>query len=161
MHDDFTWIGITKGTATGASGAGHLALTFGVLPRLALGVLAAAESVQGPHVEIGGVQNDNVGVGTLAMVGALADWRVDPGPTGWHFEGAACFARMTITDKAGTVPARAPKGGGLALGAGYDWSIAANWQFGVLARFLAASLDDQGVTHDAGALSALALISYH
>jgi hypothetical protein len=161
LHDSFEWIGVTKGTATGGSGAGHLALTFGVVPRLALGALLAGESVQAPHVELSGVETNNVGVGVLGMVGALADWRVKPEPTGLHFQGGVCFARMTIKDKAGAVPDRSPKGGGVALAAGWDWSLTPSWQFGVMGRFLGAQLTDQGITHDVVALSALALLSYH
>jgi hypothetical protein len=160
MHDSFTWIGLTNGTAAGASGAFQLALTYGLVPQLAVGLLAAGESVQAPHVEVGGVGNKNVGVGLLALVGAMVDWRPQPSPTGLHFEGAICAARMTIKEKSGAVPDRAPKGAGVALAAGYDWSLSQAWQFGLLARFLGAKLSDQGTDHDAFALSALAVISY-
>jgi hypothetical protein len=161
LHDSFDWIGVTKGTATGGSGAGQLAVTYGVIPRLALGVVLAGESVQSPHVEVSGVTSNTVDVGTLGMVGAIADLRVNSAPTGLHFEGAACFARMTIKDKTPVGPDRAPKGGGFVLAAGYDWALSPSLQLGVLARFLGAKLSDEGTDHDVVALSALALLSYH
>jgi Tetratricopeptide repeat len=162
LHDNFTSLGgLSKGTATGATAAFQLAVTTGVIPRLALGVLAAGESVQSPKVQIGGVTNNNVSIGLLGFLGAAVDWRLDPRPAGWHFEGAVGGARLTVKDKSGAVSGQTPAGAALVLAAGYDWALTPSWQFGLLARFLGASLSDQGVSHDVGALSALALVSYH
>ena len=162
FHDDFTWLGITNGTATGASGAFQLAVTLGVLPRLALGVLGAVESVQSPKVESGGVTNNDVSVGTLGFLGAVADFRLHPGPTGWHFEGALGGARLTVKDASGATSPSSPVGGGLSLAGGYDWALGPNWQWGLLGRVIAVSLsDDQSHTHSVQTLSALLFASWH
>jgi hypothetical protein len=160
MHDDFTWIGIMKGTATGASGAVQLAVTYGLMPRFALGLFFAGESVQGPRVEISGVKNDTVAVGFLGLAGLMGDLRLRAAPTGWHFQAGLCAARMTIKEKSSALPDKAPTGAGFAVAAGYDWAISDTWQFGLLARFLGARLSAQGTDHDVGALSALAVFSY-
>ncbi|HTA19118.1 MAG TPA: tetratricopeptide repeat protein [Polyangia bacterium] len=160
FHDDFTWLNLTKGTASGASGALQLAVTIGVLPHLALGVLGAVESVSSPSVKTGNTTNNDVQLGALGFLGVVADWRLHPGPTGWHFEGALGGARMSIKDPAisSTI---APVGGGIALAGGYDWALGASWQWGLLARAIAVSLSDQGYTHDVQTLSALVFASWH
>jgi hypothetical protein len=161
FHDSFTWLGVSRGTATGASGAFQVGLTYGLLPRLALGALLASETVQSPKVETGGVTNTNVSVGTLGFLGALVDLRPHPGPAGWHFEGALGGARMSIKDKSGVVSPSSPGGGALLLGAGYDWSLGPNWQLGFLVRFFGGSLSDQGVTHDVTAGSGMICLGRH
>jgi hypothetical protein len=162
LHDSFTWIGAESGTATGGSAAVHLAVTFGLTPRLALGGLLATESVQSPKVVTGGVTNNGVDVGLLAFLGVVADFRLLPGPTGWHFEGALGGAAINIKDTTGAVSPRSPAGAGAALAAGYDWALGPNWQLGALARFFAGALSDQGnVTHDVTAGSLLLCVSWH
>jgi opacity protein-like surface antigen len=161
MHDDFKWLGIANGTANGGSGAFQLAVTYGLTPRFALGGVLATESVQSPKVETGGTTNDNVSVGTFALLGAVADLRLAPGPTAWHFEGGAGVARMSIKDKSGVVSPSSPVGGGVVLAGGYDWALGPNWQLGALARFLGASMSDQGYTHSVTAGSLLLCISRH
>lgn len=160
FHDDFKWLNLTNGTASGASGALQVAATIGVLPHLALGVLGAVESVTSPSVKTGNMTNNDVRLGTLGFLGVVADWRLHPGPTGWHFEGALGGARMSIKDTAGIASTIAPVGGGIALAGGYDWSLGTNWQWGLLGRFIAVSLSDQGYTHDVQTLSALVFASW-
>jgi hypothetical protein len=161
LHDSFDWLGLTRGTATGASGALQLAVTYGVLPRLALGGLLATESVQSPKVETGGTPNDSVDLGLLGFLGLVADFRLQPGPTAWHFEGALGGARITIKDKTGVVSPHSPVGGGVVLAAGYDWALGPSWQLGALVRFFGGALSDQGITHDVTAGSLLLCVSYH
>jgi hypothetical protein len=162
LHDSFTWIGAQNGTATGGSAAVHFAVTYGVTSRLALGGLLATESVQSPKVVTGGVTNDAVDVGLLAFLGVLADFRLTPGPTGWHFEGALGAARITIKDATGAISPLSPAGAGAVIGAGYDWALGPNWQLGALARFFGGSLSDQGnVTHDVSAGSLLLSVGWH
>jgi hypothetical protein len=161
FHDSFTWLGVSRGTATGASGAFQLGLTYGLLSHLALGALIASETVQSPKVETGGVTNTNVSVGTLGFLGVLVDLRPHPGPAGWHFEGALGGARMSIKDKSGVVSPNSPSGAAILLGAGYDWSLGPNWQLGFLARFFGGSLSDQGVTHDVTAGSVMICFGRH
>jgi hypothetical protein len=160
FHDNFNWAGLAKGTATGGSGALQLALTYGLSPRFALGGLFAVESVQSPKVEVGGVASSNVSLGTVGFLGVVGDLRLQPGPTGWHFEAAVGGARMTIKDQSGAVSSNAPAGGAIILGAGYDWALGPNWQLGVLGRFLGGSLTDQ-FTHDVTAGSLLVCLSRH
>lgn len=160
MRDEFSWLTLTNGTATGVSAAFQLAATYGVLPNLALGLLLAGESVQSPHIEAKGGSN-NVSVGTLGFLGMLADWRPRPAPTGWHAEVAVGVARMTIKDKSIVVPERAPTGGGGALASGYDWSIADNWQLGFLVRVMGVALTDQGTDHKVFTASAQVVVGYH
>jgi hypothetical protein len=161
FHDAFKWLNLTNGTASGASGSLQLAATIGVLPHLALGVLGAVESVTSPSVKTGNMTNNDVQLGTLGFLGVVADWRLRPGPTGWHFEGALGGARMSIKDTAGIASTIAPVGVGGALAGGCDWSLGTNWQWGLLGRFIAASLSDQGYTHDVQTLSALVFASWH
>jgi tetratricopeptide repeat protein len=161
FHDDFKWLNLTNGTASGAAGSLQLAVTIGVLRHLALGVLGAVESVTSPSVKTGNMTNNDVQLGTLGFLGVVADWRLRPGPTGWHFEGALGGARMSIKDTAGIASTIAPAGGGIALAGGYDWSLGTNWQWGLLGRFIAASLSDRGYTHDVQTLSALLFASWH
>jgi hypothetical protein len=161
LHDSFDWLNLTRGTANGVSGAFQLAATYGVLPHLALGLLFGGESVQSPRVEVSGVRSNNVSVGTLGFLGVMADWRPRPGPTGWHVELALGGARMKIDDKSGIIPARAPVGGGGAIAAGHDWSIAANWQLGFLVRVMGAALTDEGTDHKIVTASAQLVVGYH
>jgi hypothetical protein len=161
LHDDFTWLGITTGTATGGSGAFQLAATYGLSARFALGGLLMAESVQSPKVTIGGAANNSVDLGLFSFLGLAADYRLDAGPTGWHFEGALGGARITIKDAAGVASPRSPVGGGLVLAAGHDWALGPNWQLGGLLRFFGGSLSDQGVTHHVTTGSLLLCLGYH
>ena len=160
FHDSFKWLNLTNGTASGASGALQLAATIGVSTHLALGLLGAVESVTSPSVKTGNMTNNDVQVGTLGFLGAMVDFRLHPGRTGWHFEGAIGGARISIKETAGIASSIAPVGGGLALAGGYDWSLGTNWQWGLLARAIAVSLSDQGYTHDIQALSALVFASW-
>lgn len=59
------------------------------------------------------------------------------------------------------VSGHSPAGGGLVVGAGYDWQLSDNWQWGLLARLMALTLSDEGVDHQVGALSILIGASYH
>ena len=161
LHDDFNWLQVSNGTATGGSGAFQVAVTYGLSRRFALGGLLAAESVQSPKVMTGGTTNDNVSVGAVGLLGVAGDLRLVPGPTGWHFEGAIGAARMSIKDKSGVLSSISPAGGGLVLAAGYDWALGPNWQLGVLGRFLGASMSDQGYKHDVTAGSLLLCIGRH
>ena len=160
FHDSFTWLGAQTGTASGASGSFQLAVTYGLLPRFALGVLGAVEAVQSPKIVIGGATDTSVSVGTLGFLGVVADWRLHPGPTGWHFEGALGGARITIKDSAGVVSSNSPSGGGLALAGGYDWALGPSWQLGVLGRLIAVSLSDAN-THSVQTVSGLLSVGYH
>jgi hypothetical protein len=162
MRDDFDWgSGLVKGNATGGSGAAHVAVAYGVTPRLAVGGLVAGEWVQSPTIRIADQPSDTVDVGGLGFLGAFADFRLQADrPTGVHFLAALGGASMKITDRGGTVSNHSPAGGGMVLGAGYDWRLGDSWQWGVLGRLMAVTLSDEGVTHRLGAMSVLLSASY-
>lgn len=162
MRDDFDWgNGLINGNATGGSVAGQVAVAYGVMPRLAIGGLIAGESVQSPNIRIADQPSNTVDVGALGFIGAFADFRLATDrATGAHFQAALGGARMSITDRGGGVSNHSPAGGGIVLGAGYDWRLADNWQWGVLGRLMAVTLGDEGVTHRLGALSVLLSASY-
>ena len=105
---------------------------------------------------------NTVSVGALGFLGLMADFRLAADrATGWHFQAALGGARLSITDDAGMVSGHSPAGGGLVVGAGYDWQLSDNWQWGLLARLMALTLSDEGVDHQVGALSILIGASYH
>jgi hypothetical protein len=161
LHDSFEWLALTRGTATGVSGAFHLGATYGVIPHLALGLVLAGDSVQSPRVEVSGVRTDNVSVGTLGFLGVLADWRPTVGPTGWHLELGLGGARMKIEDKQSVLAARTPVGGGGLLAVGHDWSMNQDWHLGFLVRVMAVALSADNTDHGVLTASAMVVVGYH
>jgi hypothetical protein len=161
LHDSFEWLALTRGTATGLSGSFHLGATYGVIPRLALGLVFAAESVQSPRVEVSGVRTDNVSVGTLAFLGVLADWRPTAGPTGWHLQLGLGGARLKIEDKQSVLAARTPVGGGGLLAVGHDWSMNEDWHLGFLVRVMGVALSADNTDHRVVTASAMLVAGWH
>jgi hypothetical protein len=160
LRDSFDWLALTRGTATGASGAFQLGATYGVLPNLALGLVFASESSVSPRVEVSGVRTDNVSVGTLTFLGLLADWRPTPGPTGWHAQLGLGGARMKIEDKQSIIGARTPVGGGGMLAAGHDWSMNQDWKLGFLVRAMYMALSADDTDHRVFTASAMLVVGF-
>jgi hypothetical protein len=161
MRDDFSYGDLVDGNATGGAGSFHLVAAYGVSQRFAIGGTIALEGVQSPKVTIAGQRNDTVDVGTLGFFGVLGDFRLAADrPTGLHFMAALGAARMEIRDTSGAVSDHTPGGGGLMLGAGYDWRLSDQWQWGALARFLGLSLSDDNVGHRVEVFSLLLSASY-
>jgi len=84
----------------------------------------------------------------LTLVGPFVDWYLNP-RRGWHLQGGLGFALLTgVNLDSGRIRARnAAYGGGVMLGAGYEFWAAPSWSVGVLGRFVGALLveeDDAG-----------------
>lgn len=161
LRDDFDWLNLVSGSATGGSGAAQIALGYRLLPRFALGGLLALEWVQKPHIDVNGKSSDDVRVGALSLFGVFADWdSAGDGPAGLHFQAALGGSRMTLKDTGGTVKSHEPVGGGAVFGCGYNWPWRGDWQIGALGRLTAVTMSDEGVTHRVEVLSILASLSY-
>lgn len=104
------------------------------------------------------------GSSSLAGIGLLADWYIDP-KKGWHILGALAIAGFAMDDSpshhsevtvSGTtevpnVKNHSAGGGSFTFGGGYEWWIADQWSLGPLLRFTYASTDnkDDGWSHRA------------
>ncbi len=162
MVDDFGGpFGWIDATASGGSGALQLLVGGSLGPGILLGGGVVVEQVVEPSVKVEGVPvEDDVGVGTFVLVGPFIDW-YPSADGGFHVQGMAGGARLQIEDSSGERQDHQPLGGGVSLGAGYDWWIGDEWSLGVLGRISGGTLGDEGVTHRVGAVSVLATVTYN
>jgi len=109
------------------------------------------------------------GVRNLALIGPFLDWYPNP-QKGFHLQVALGFAALTgvsVDTNVDREDVYHAEGGGIMLGAGYEWWIGDEWSLGVEARLLGTLLtgkDDSDVRwfHAAGTSpSPVFTVTYH
>ncbi len=148
-------------SVSGGSVAFELAVGGTIAPGLVLGGMFAADWVQNPTIEVAGFSAEaDTTVGVLGMLGPFIDWYTDP-RAGFHLQACIAAARITISDDSGDRSDHQPLGGAILLGVGYDWFVGGEVALGGLLRVTGASLADDGITHNVGAISLLFTFTYH
>lgn len=133
-------------TLVGQAALGHQVLE----PGLVLGGALMFEWGLSPQVGDLDIESAN-----LTMLGAFADFYLDPHREGWHLMGALAFASLSLTDRTGALGGENAHGGALVVGGGYEWPLAREWGIGVLGRLTLAKVDQDTGKHAVGVLSVL------
>jgi hypothetical protein len=156
---DLGWI---DATASGGSGAFELMVGGSLMDGLVLGGGVLVEHVVDPAIEVENVRvEDDVAVGTFVILGPFLDWYPSPAG-GFHVQLLLGASRIDIGSDDGSVrDDHAPVGGGVALGAGYDFWIADEWSIGFLGRLSASTMTADDVSHEVFAASLLATVTYN
>lgn len=147
-------LGELKGTYAGGTLAGEIAVGFAIKPGLALAGFAAMEWGQAREITVGDVTFKDESVGVLLMLGAMADWYLNPSK-GWHLQGGLALSRLSVQGGESGVIDHSPVGGALVLGGGYEWRLKTGISLGVLGRATATQLKGDEYTHNVVALSLL------
>jgi hypothetical protein len=154
--------GGTDGTVMGIGFAGEFAVGWTVLPGFVVGGALYSDLASSPTFKADNGGEADLGAAHLTMLGAMADWYVQPKLSGFHFQAALTFAVVAIDYKnAGFSVGRDASGVGAILGVGYEWAIAAEWGLGALGRLSLASLSDDQRSHGVFAPSALATLTWY
>jgi hypothetical protein len=154
--------GGTDGTLMGLGFAGEFAVGWTVLPGFVVGGALYSDLASSPTFKADNGTEADLGSAHLTMLGAMADWYVQPNLSGFHVQGALTFAVVAVDYKnAGVSVGRDASGIGAILGVGYEWPIAAEWGLGVLGRLSLASLSDDQRSHGVFAPSALATLTWY
>lgn len=125
--------------ATLKGAGGGVALMLGGTPvdGLVIGGGVFSVSADEPRVEVGGKSSDLSGQASLAVIGPFVDGYFDP-KGGLHVGGAVGLATTKVEDDDSTFDAKPYNGAGLALFAGYDAWVSANWSLGGMLSVVAA-----------------------
>lgn len=158
FEGDLGWL---DATASGGSFSLELMAGGSLMDGLVLGGGLLVEHVVDPAIEVENVRvEDDVAVGTFAILGPFLDW-YPSAAGGFHLQLLIGASRIDIRSDDGSYGEHAPVGGGVALGAGYDWWLADEWSIGFLARISASTMTDDDVTHEVFAASLLATVTYN
>jgi len=167
LHDGFYFRGglgvgfVASGTVTPPGDAGDVSLSgtgpalelaFGgaVSPGVVLGGGIYGASVPSPSYSQGGVSVDG-GSAVISSLGPFIDWYPNP-HEGFHVQASIGYAVVTASKGSGDIafPPKDQSGSGYSLlgGLGYEWWIADQLSFGVLARvqYVSASTKGSGDT---------------
>jgi hypothetical protein len=163
LKDNFHFTNVIAFDGTASGGSGAFELSIGGSPKrgLIVGGGIYTETVTHPTITVAGFSAaSDIHVGTLGMIGPFIEWYpwLD---SGFHFGGALCGARITLTDDSGNVQNESPKGGAIVADVGYEWNLGGAWGLGVMARFTGATLKDGDVEHQVGAASVMLSGTYN
>lgn len=162
LTDDMEGPFWTNGSASGPSGAFELAVGGTVGRGWILGGAIVAEWVQNPTVEVNGLRvDDNTSVGALGMIGPFLNWYPGSDNSGFYLSAMIGGARITIEDESGGMSSHEPVGGGGAIAAGYEFLLGTHLALGIMLRLTGATLSDESITHNVGAGSLLAALSWY
>lgn len=154
--------GGNAGVVNGAGLSGELAIGTTLWPGFVVGGAFYLDLASSPHfVSQSGTEYD-LGSAHLSMFGPMADWYINPAQHGFHVQAAVTFAVIALDlDKASAALGRDASGIGAIIGAGYEWPLAREWGFGLLARMGLASLADGDRSHGVFAPSLVATVTWY
>lgn len=150
------------GTLSGFGFAAELAAGWAVLPGFVVGGAIYSDLASSPSFKADNGNTTDLGSAHLTMLGAMADWYMQPHESGFHAQAALTFAVIAVDYKnAGVSIGRDASGIGAILGFGYEWAIADEIGLGVLGRLSFASLSDESRSHGVFAPSVLATLTWY
>jgi hypothetical protein len=156
--------GGSEATFSGFGASLDLALGMTMLPGFAVGGGLFFDGTSTPTRSSGGADTA-LSSGSLAMLGPMFDWYIDPELDGWHLQGALTLAFLDYTfdttPGGSSVGLDTSTGVGLIAGFGYEWPFAQTWAVGAMGRLVVAGLAENDYTHGVFSPSVLATVTWY